>query len=947
MNHGMNSQWMEMSVASFRRLLAWPFVLLAAAIVALTLGGIAHIAHHQQQKELARLQAIATFKTNQIATWLREREGDAQLLQSSRYVADLYRRWRDTGDLASRELLLQRLDDYRKAYNYQEILLLNDRGEPVLATADTLLHIAPELRTTIQRAVAEGRMLNTGLYRGVDEPPTIHLDFVIPLLALEDHPGVVIVLHVDPRVALYPLLASWPIPSASGEILLFRRDGDQVLYLSDLRQHPDAAAKLRLPIAESRLLAARVLRGEVALDGVAGEVAGIDYRGAPALGVAGAIPGTDWFLLAKLDQAEVYAPAWRDAGWIGLLGALALLAAAAAQIVAHQRREQSEKLESLQQLANERHRLRTLIQTIPDLIWLKDPDGAYLGCNPRFERFVGAKEADLIGKSDHDFFDPEQADFFRRKDREALAADRPNANEEWITFAEDSHRELLQTIKTPMRDVSGNLVGVLGIGRDITALREAEAGKQAVERQYQALFRAMQDGCALHELIFGAGGQPIDYRFLAVNPAFERLIGLKAEHLLGKTVLEVLPCVERYWIDLYGQVVLTGEPALFENYSQDLGRYFKVKAFRPEPGQFACIVTDITERKQAEQALRDSEERYRVLAEYSPDWEYWFGTDGGYRYISPACLGITGYTAAEFMADPGLLERLVHPADRPVYAEHFRSLRANVEWDLVELEFRIRCRDGRERWIGHICSAVVDERGRPLGRRGVNRDITERKQAEQALSVALEEKTSLLKEVHHRVKNNLQIVTSLLNLQARQVQNPAALAALQDTQGRIRSMALLHETLYREGDLGKADGAVYLSHLCAHLHSVFSAVTGRVRLRHQLDPVALTPDQAVPCGLIVNELVSNAFKHAFPGERGGEIQVALTAEPDGHRVLAVTDNGVGLPPGLDIEQSDTLGLQLVAGLAHQLGGAVETRTTAGTMFRIAFPAPHSREVLPS
>lgn len=947
MNHGMSSPWIEMSAVGLRRLLAWPFVLLAAAIIALTLGGIAHITHHQQQKEFARLQAIATLKIDQISAWLREREGDAQLLHSSRYFSGLYQRWRDTGDPASRELLLQRLDDYRKvSREYREVILVDDQGEPMLATADTLPSIAPELRATIRRAIAQDAVSTSDLYRYPDETTTLHLDFVAPLPTVAGRPGAAIVLHVDPRVALYPLLASWPVPSASGEILLFRRDGDQVFYLSNLRQDPDAAAKLRLPIAESRLLAARTLRGEVTLGNVAGEVTGIDYRGAPALGVAGAIPGTDWFLLAKLDQAEVYAPAWRDAGWISLLGALALLAAAAAQIVAHQRRVQGEKLESLQQLANERHRLRTLIQTIPDLIWLKDPDGAYLGCNPRFEHFVGAKEADLIGKSDHDFFDPEQADFFRRKDREALAANRPNTNEEWITFAEDGRRALLQTIKTPMWDASGNLVGVLGIGRDITALHQAETDRRQVEQQYQMLFREMLDGFALHDIILDARGQPIDYRFLAVNPAFERLTGLNAEILLGKTVLEVLPGIERRWIDTYGRVALTGEPAKFENHIEALGRYFKVTAFRPAPSQFACIFTDITERKQAEQALRDSEERYRILAEYSPDWEYWFGTDGGYRYISPACLGITGYTAAEFMADPGLLERLVHPADRPVYAEHFQSLRANVEWDLVELEFRIRCRDGRERWIGHICSAVVDERGRPLGRRGVNRDITERKQAEQALSVALEEKTSLLKEVHHRVKNNLQIVTSLLNLQARQVQNPAALAALQDTQGRIRSMALLHETLYREGDMSQVDGAVYVSHLCAHLHSVFGAATGRVRLRHQLDPVALTPDQAVPCGLIVNELVSNAFKHAFPGERGGEIQVALTAEPDGHRVLAVTDNGVGLPPGLDIEQSDTLGLQLVAGLAHQLGGVVETRTAAGTVFRIAFPAPRSREVLP-
>ena len=1070
---GANSERIETSAAGLRPLLAWPFLLLAAAIVALVLGGIAHIAHHQEQKEFARLQAIATLKVAQISAWLREREGDAQLLHSSRYLSGLYRRWRDTGDPASRELVLQRLGDYQASHGYQEAILVDGRGDPVLATANTPLSVAPELRATIRRAIAQGAVSNTDLYRHTDGAATLHLDFVAPLPAVEDQPGAAIVLRIDPRVALYPLLQSWPIPSASGEILLFRRDGDQVLYLSDLRQHPDAAAKLRRPIAESRLLAARVLRGEVASGSVLAEISGIDYRRAPSLGVASAIPGTDWFLLAKMDWAEVYGPAWRDAGWIGLFGALALLATAAAQIAAHQHRKQGEKLKSLQQLANERHRLRALIQTVPDLIWLKDPDGVYLGCNPMFERFVGAKEADIIGKSDHDLFDLEQADFFRRKDREALAAAKPNTNEEWITFAEDGRRALLQTIKTPMWDAGGKLVGVLGIGRDITAIHAAEAGKRAVERQYQMLFRAMLDGFALHEMIFDAQGQPADYRFLAVNPAFERLTDLKAENLLGKTALEILPSLERRWIDTYGRVALTGEPVLFENYSQDLGRYFKVSAFRPAPGQIACIFADITEhrrieqalrdseercrrivdtanegiwtmdenhrttfvnprmtdmlgypaeemlgetvesfmfpedipdhlermrarhqgqpghyehrfrrrdgsvlwalvssvatiddrshfrgsfgmfaditeRRRIEEALRDSEERYRVLAEHSPDWQYWFGTDSRYRYISPSCLEITGYAAAELMADPGLLDRLVHPDDRPLYDEHFRSICTDVERDTVELEFRIRCRNGRERWIGHICNAVVDERGRALGRRGVNRDITDRKRTERALGVALEGKTSLLKEVHHRVKNNLQIVTSLLNLQARRVQNPAALATLQDTQGRIRSMALLHETLYREGDLGQTDGAVYLSHLCAHLSSVFGARAGRVRLRHQLAPVALTLDQAVPCGLIVNELVSNAFKHAFPGERGGEIRVALTADPDGRRVLAVTDSGVGLPPGLDIERSDTLGLQLVVGLARQLGGTVETRTDNGATIRVAFlaPCPSPGEISP-
>ncbi len=489
-------------------------------------------------------------------------------------------------------------------------------------------------------------------------------------------------------------------------------------------------------------------------------------------------------------------------------------------------------------------------------------------------------------------------------------------------------------------------------------------------------------------------------------------------------------------------------------------------------GALVCLLVEALHRALRRTAA--SERKYRILADHSPNWEFWLGTDNRYQYVSPACREITGHAAEEFVADPYLLERLIHPDDRSRYIEHFQALCAKTERDEVELELRIRTRDGRERWLGHVCSAVTDERGRSLGRRGVNRDITDRKQVEAALResearfriatdstrdafiliegdrgcvkwwnpaaekvfgycreemlgknlhdyllppplrekahhgvahfartgegpligqtlelmalrksgeefpielslsavrlgdkqyavgiarditdrrradgalrAALEEKTALLKEVHHRVKNNLQIITSLLNLQARQVQNSAALAALQDTQDRIRSMALLHESLYRDGRFGKVDGDAYLTHLCTHLRNSFDLMTGRVRLRHHFAPVVLGLEQAVPCGLIVNELVSNAFKHAFPGERGGEIRVELHAEPEGRLALVVADDGVGLPPGLDHRHSDTLGLQLVVGLAQQLGARVDTHAAAGSTFRLSFPAHPSNEL---
>jgi two-component sensor histidine kinase len=207
------------------------------------------------------------------------------------------------------------------------------------------------------------------------------------------------------------------------------------------------------------------------------------------------------------------------------------------------------------------------------------------------------------------------------------------------------------------------------------------------------------------------------------------------------------------------------------------------------------------------------------------------------------------------------------------------------------------------------------------------------------LRSALEEKTALLKEVHHRVKNNLQIVSSLLNLQVRGVKNDVALETLRDTQGRIRAMALLHETLYRESNAGRVNCSIYFSHLCAHLCRAFGQMGERVRVRTEIATMELGIDVAIPCGLIINELVSNSFKHAFPDGRRGEIMVRLHIEAEGRIVLSVGDDGIGLPPGADYQQNSTLGAKLVTGLAKQIAGTLEVKSDHGTMVQVNFIDP--------
>jgi PAS domain S-box-containing protein len=342
----------------------------------------------------------------------------------------------------------------------------------------------------------------------------------------------------------------------------------------------------------------------------------------------------------------------------------------------------------------------------------------------------------------------------------------------------------------------------------------------------------------------------------------------------------------------------------------------------------ATLRQEIAERRRIEEELRESEEKWRTVGEAVPDFIIMFDRQGTILFINRL---LPGYRSEEVIGRStfDFLPAEFHEPQREALKRLFDT------GEPYELEVLGAGQPGEVRWYAN--------RGRPIYRDGrvvaalqVSTDITRRKQNEARIAASLREKESLLQEIHHRVKNNLQVISSLLSLQADQLHDPQARAAFLDSRNRVRAMAVLHERLYRSGRLDHIDFSRQVEALCSNLFCSYGIDPSRVRLELQLAEVWLDIERAMPCGLLLNELVSNALKHAFPEGREGYVRVTLDAGPTGEYTLIVADNGVGLPLEPDVAHTSSLGLQLVETLVRQVGGRLAVDLTEGTAFRITF-----------
>ncbi len=543
-------------------------------------------------------------------------------------------------------------------------------------------------------------------------------------------------------------------------------------------------------------------------------------------------------------------------------------------------------------------RLRDTLDAIPDLVWLKDADGVYLSCNPTFERFFGAREADIVNKTDYDFVDREQADFFREHDRKAMAAGRPSINEEWLTFADDGVRRLFETIKTPILDSAGRPIGVLGIARDITKRVQAEQALQASQKRAQEYLNIA--GVML--LVLDAEG-----RVQLVNRRGCEMLGMAEADILGKDWFEhFLPGRVRDEVKAVFHRLMRGEVAPLEYLENTIlthGGEERIVAWHNAilsdgAGKVSGVLAsgeDITERKRTEQALRDSRESLRLLLDSMAEAAYGVDFDGNCTFVNRAFLRILGYQ------DEGeVLGRRIHAlihhsySDGASYPEsECRMHRAYLSNQAINVSDEVFWRkDGVAIPVEYWSNPIVTN-GEVVGAIATFIDITRRKRAEAQVGLAAKvfEQSSegiLITDAHLDIIMVNQAFTAITGYSEAEAlgRHPGMLASGRHDQAFYRAMWDAISTEGRwQGELWnrRKDGSLYPEQLSiirvlgargevTHYIGVFSDITQHKeaqahiqRLAH-FDPLTGLPNRA---------LLSDRIGHALSAAQRNRTQLAL------------------------------------------------------------------------
>jgi PAS domain S-box-containing protein len=480
----------------------------------------------------------------------------------------------------------------------------------------------------------------------------------------------------------------------------------------------------------------------------------------------------------------------------------------------------------------------------------------------------------------------------------------------------------------------GKPEGLRGFLVDISERRLAEKLLLETETRYRSIITSLPIGMHLYRL--EPDGRLV---FEGANPAADRILGVDNSVFIGRTIEEAFPALAETEVPRrYREVATTGAPWFTEQVDYDensIRGAFEVHAFRIGGNRMAAAFTDITERKRAEEKLRESEQRWQFALEGAGDgvWDWNAQTDR--VYFSHRWKAMLGYDDHEIGDNLKEWDSRVHPDDHDrVYAELDKHLEGKTQ--VYISEHRIRCKNGEYKWIldrGKVISRTPE--GKPLRVIGTHTDISELKRNAEALGKAVSEKEALLRELQHRMKNSLAMISGIINLEHERVRDKNLRGVLGNIKGRIESLSSLYALLFQSDTVREVDLGMYIRSIAGLLMDSYGK--GRnIRINQSYDPLQVNTKNAAAWGLIVNELLTNSFKYAFPAGRAGDVAISLK-KIGGEIVLAVSDNGTGLPADFNIHNPQGLGLMLVKTLTLQLKGILDFERKELNTFLIRVP----------
>ena len=603
--------------------------------------------------------------------------------------------------------------------------------------------------------------------------------------------------------------------------------------------------------------------------------------------------------------------------------------------------------------------LANVVESSDDAIISKSLDGCITFWNKGADLIYGYSAEEVIGKNISILAPPQLKDEVKEliekiKDGEKVF------HYETVRIRKDTKQINVSITLSPILDNSKNLFGISTIARDITLRKNYEKNLETdVKKRTAELERLnlkIQEAREYVDNIIDTLIEPflvLDNKMIIIssNNAFYETFEVRSEDTVGKELYQLgdgqweIPALRELLEDILPQENRFQGYEVVHEFPQ-IGRKTMLlnarQVYREDLGTNLILlgIEDITERKKIEEALKLNQIRLANTMDLAhlANWELDLSTNMvifNDRFYS--MLGTTAENEGSYqMSAEDYARKYVHPEDTQFVADGIKeSLNAIESVFGTEVEHRIIRKDGKIRYMNVHIRVIHPNKNQSAYVYGSVQDITNRKITEEKLKESIKEKEMLLKEIHHRVKNNLMIISSLLNLQSRYIKDEASKDIFKESQNRARSMALIHERLYQATDLKRIDFGDYIRTLSNELFRIYAGGFGLIELKINVEDIFLDINTAIPLGLIVNELITNSLTHAFPEGKRGKINVNFHPKDD-HYEFTVNDNGIGFPKDIDFQNTDSLGLQIINSLTDQIDGKIKLDRTTGTEFKILF-----------